>query len=215
MWRLSNTANTIAVPVSAVNLLVLQKDLTVPIAHLVNNVDEELVCTDAQLVQDNLTYVAYAEYDLSTNEQQLNDIYNDIKNGIFPLYAHETTTILKKYANFNVNIKSAISGQTLLHVAIYKSTTNIAKSLVYHPLMKRSTLKECLAYINNPNNNLKLNKSQQIIKHYIENALLTNNHENIESYEPSAPPIHDESYEPSAPPMDGEFYNNEVIDLST
>lgn len=158
MWRLSVVSAKPCFVSASVTL-------NTPVAYPLDDNDESLVQAEATLADG---VIATAHYDTSTEEQQLNDIYNDIKNNKFPLLANDTLALLKKYPQFDVNLKSTISNHTMLHKAIYLSTPRVAKALIDHPLMTKNTLEDCLAYLNNY---IKINKTQLKIKEYIENAL--------------------------------------------
>lgn len=164
MWRISTLNNVVAQPVFSEHLNEGRRRGV--IAYPLNgDIDEDLVQADAQINND---FLAKASYDLASDDQQLKEIYADIKNDVFPLYANDTLVLLKKYPNLDVNVKATFSNYTLLHKAVCQSTPRVAKALIHHPTMKISTLESCLNFINDK---ISINKTQKQIKQYIEDAL--------------------------------------------
>lgn len=151
-------------------------------------------------------YTQYGKEDNASREEQLNDLYEDINNRGFPLFAEQKYALLKQYPDFNVNFKPRRwdrDNPTMLNQAIFQSTVGVAQAIINHPTISEQTLEEELQYINNMP---KLNKSQIKIKKMIEDKL-----KNMRDNSPSAPPLEvhfaqsaptlEDPPIPSAPPL--------------
>ena len=164
------------------------------VAEIYNGNEPEL--TDAGV--DTITSPIIGQYDNATRDEQLRDIYKDIKENGFPMYARETTALLKTYPEFNVNFK--FNKNTLLTNAIIGSTPKIAELVIQSQTININTLQNALEFINEYKI---LNKTQQKIKQLIINKI-----DSLTQYKPSAPPmpVEEDNNLPSAPPMSSRTY---------
>lgn len=147
----------------------------------------------------DVEYTQYGKYDNATREEELNDLYEDINKNGFPIHTEEKRALLKRYPEFDVNIKpKGLYGNknTMLYQAIYQSNPGLSHDIINHPTISEQTLEEELQYINSIP---KLNKSQYKIKQMIEEKL-----QSMRDNKPSAPPLQ-EDFEPSAPPLQEDF----------
>jgi hypothetical protein len=180
MWRLTRNKNLPNAEIS--------NDYEYSLAEPYNDEPNNLPNADVE-------YVQYGKIDNATREEELNDLYKDINQNGFPPYAEQKHILLKRYPEFNVNIKPSRkygSGNSMLHDSIYQSSPGLAHAIINHPTISEETLEEELQYINSIS---KLNKSQSKIKQMIEKKL-----QDIRDYKPTAPPL--ENFEPSAPPLE-------------
>jgi hypothetical protein len=180
MWRLTRNKNLPNAEIS--------NDYEYSLAEPYNNEPNNLPNADVE-------YVQYGKIDNATREEELNDLYKDINQNGFPPYAEQKHILLKRYPEFNVNIKPSRkygSSNSMLHDSIYQSSPGLAHAIINHPTISEETLEEELQYINSIS---KLNKSQSKIKQMIEKKL-----QDIRDYKPTAPPL--ENFEPSAPPLE-------------
>jgi hypothetical protein len=159
------------------------------VAEIYNGNEPEL--TDAGVA--TITSPIIGQYDNATRDEQLRDIYKDINENGFPMYAIETVTLLKAYPEFNVNFK--VYKNTLLTKAIFESTPKIAELVIQSQTINIDTLQNALEFINEYKI---LNKTQQKIKQLIINKI-----DSLTQYMPSAPPmpVEEDNILPSAPPM--------------
>jgi hypothetical protein len=145
------------------------------VAEIYNGNEPEL--TDVGVA--TITSPIIGQYDNATRDEQLRDIYKDIKENGFPMYAIETTTLLKTYPEFNVNF--IVYKNTLLTNAIFASTPKIAELVIQSQTINIDTLQNALEFINEYKI---LNKTQQKIKRQIINKI-----DSLTQYKPSAPPM--------------------------
>ncbi len=159
------------------------------VAEIYNGNEPEL--TDVGVA--TITSPIIGQYDNATRDEQIRDIYKDIKENGFPMYAIETTTLLKTYPEFNVNF--IVYKNTLLTNAIFASTPKIAELVIQSQTINIDTLQNALEFINEYKI---LNKTQQKIKRQIINKI-----DSLTQYKPSAPPmpVEEDIDLPSAPPM--------------
>ena len=150
------------------------------VAEIYNGNEPEL--TDAGVA--TITSPIIGQYDNATRDEQLRDIYKDIKENGFPMYAIETAALLKTYPEFNVNFK--VYKNTLLTNAIIGSTPKIAELVIQSQTINIDTLQNALEFINEYKI---LNKTQQKIKQLIINKI-----ETLTQYKHSAPPMSSRTY---------------------
>jgi hypothetical protein len=132
------------------------------------------------------------KYDNPTREEELSDLYEDINKNGFPMYTNQIQALLKKYPEFDVNMKPDFynTKRTMLNKSIYQSTPGLAQTIINNPTISEETLEEELQYINSLP---KLNKSQTKIKQMIEDKLRNMRENNPSVPVPSAPPLEDDN----------------------
>ena len=151
--------------------------------------------------------VVYGKYDNPSREQELSDIYDDIRKYGFPNRAEQIYTILKRFPELDININRGkkegfmcgSETNTLLNSALCNSYTGVARALINNPTISKSTLEAGLNYLKFIERSITLNKNQLKIKELIENKL-----QSMEKFQPSAPPLQ-EDFAPSAPPLQEDF----------
>jgi len=89
---------------------------------------------DTDVVDAIANYAPMAKLDMSDHEQQLTDIYREIKHDGFLslLYSIEIKKLLKEYPEFDVNICSP-DGKTLLDRTIFQSQLKTAEMIINSP----------------------------------------------------------------------------------
>jgi hypothetical protein len=175
MWRLTPNKN-----IPQAELLIVSVDA---ISEKYNGYDD--------YPHADVEYIQYGKFDNPTREEELSDLYEDINKNGFPMYANQTQTLLKKYPEFDVNMKPDFytTKRTMLNKSIYQSTPGLAQTIINNPTISEETLEEELQYINSLP---KLNKSQTKIKQMIEDKLRNMRENKPPEPVPSAPPLEED-----------------------